>query len=108
MRTFLIFAAVLIGVACSGTPDKQPLAPNKNTRTPSGPAPVYTYEVVTAYPHDPKAFTEGLYYKDGFLYESTGEEKHSSLRKVALETGKIVQKWDLPPEDFGEGIAEIN
>lgn len=76
--------------------------------TPSGPAPVYTYDVVKTYPHDPNAFTEGLYYKDGFLYESTGEEKHSSLRKVDLQTGKTLQKWDLPPEDFGEGIAELN
>jgi glutaminyl-peptide cyclotransferase len=60
------------------------------------------------YPHDPKAFTEGLFFKDGFLYESTGQEKASSLRKVELETGKVVQKWDMPPEDFGEGIAELN
>jgi len=76
--------------------------------TKSGPAPVYTYEIVKSYPHDPNAFTEGLYFKDGFLYESTGEEKKSSLRKVELETGKVVQKWDLPPEDFGEGISELN
>lgn len=74
----------------------------------SGPVPVYTYDVVKTYPHDPKAFTEGLFYHDGFLYESTGEEGKSSLRKVELETGKIVQKFDLPREDFGEGISMIN
>ena len=70
--------------------------------------PVYGYEVVKAYPHDPKAFTEGLYYRDGYLYESTGGDPgESSIRKVELETGKVVQKWDLPREDFGEGCAQI-
>ena len=65
--------------------------------------PVYTYEVVNTYKHDPTAFTEGLFYKDGFLYESTGEK--SSLRKVEIETGKVLQKFDLPKESFGEGIS---
>ncbi len=57
------------------------------------------------YPHDPQAFTEGLFYLHGFLYESTGLEGHSSIRKVALETGKVVQKVDVPAEYFGEGIV---
>ena len=65
----------------------------------------YGYKVVHAYPHDPEAFTEGLFYDDGFLYESTGIEGHSSLRKVRPETGEIVQKYDLPPQYFGEGIV---
>src|SRR5262249_18023938 len=69
---------------------------------------VSSYEIVHTYPHDPKAFTEGLFYHDGFLYESTGQPKHSTLRKVELETGKVVQKFDLPPESFGEGISLIN
>jgi glutaminyl-peptide cyclotransferase len=105
----LIFAAVSV-LSCSGSPTNSTLVNKPASPTPakSGPAPVYTYEIVKSYPHDPNAFTEGLYFKDGFLYESTGEEKKSSLRKVELETGKVVQKWDLPPEDFGEGISEIN
>src|SRR5580658_6631058 len=49
--------------------------------------PVYGYEIVHTYPHDPTAFTEGLFYLNGFLYESTGLEHHSSIRKVRLETG---------------------
>ena len=112
MRIFLTFAALALSLSC-GSPannsgvNKTP-ANNANKQTNAGPAPVYTYEVVKSYPHDPTAFTEGLYFKDGFLYESTGEPKKSSLRKVELETGKVVQKWDLPPEDFGEGIAELN
>jgi len=81
-------------------------ASNANTAK-AGPLPVYGYEVVKAYPHDPKAFTEGLFFHSGFLYESTGEKGASSLRKVELETGKVVQKWDMPREDFGEGIAMI-
>jgi glutamine cyclotransferase len=108
MRIILTLAAVALAFSCSGTPNKNTVKTNSNTPAKTGPAPVYTYEVVKAYPHDPKAFTEGLYFKDGFLFESTGQEKHSSLRKVELETGKVVQKWDMPPEDFGEGVAEIN
>ena len=66
--------------------------------------PEYTYEVVHSYPHDKLAFTEGLIYKDGFLYESTGLEQQSSVRKVKLETGEVVQKHDVPGQYFGEGI----
>jgi len=69
----------------------------------------YTYEIIKVYPHDPKAFTQGLVYYKGFLYEGTGGRKrddfHSSLRKVELETGNILKKIDLPGEYFGEGIA---
>ena len=74
---------------------------------PSAPAsvPTYGYQVVHAYPHDPGAFTEGLFYDGGFLYESTGLEGHSSVRKVRLETGEVVEKHDLVPTYFGEGIV---
>jgi glutamine cyclotransferase len=67
--------------------------------------PVYDFEVVHTYPHDPAAFTEGLFYLNGFLYESTGLEQHSSIRKVRLDTGEVVQKVDIPAEYFGEGIV---
>jgi glutaminyl-peptide cyclotransferase len=70
--------------------------------------PVDGYEVVHAYPHDPRAFTEGLFYRDGFLFESTGLEGHSSIRKVALETGEVLQRRDLPSNLFGEGIVDWN
>jgi glutaminyl-peptide cyclotransferase len=66
--------------------------------------PEYTYEVVHSYPHDRTAFTEGLFYLGGFLYESTGIEGASSVRKVRLETGEVVQRHDLPSAYFGEGI----
>lgn len=72
------------------------------TRTPE-----YTFKTIRAFPHDPTAFTQGLAYRDGFLYEGTGLEGHSSLRKVRLETGEVVQRVDLAPEFFGEGIALV-
>jgi glutamine cyclotransferase len=68
--------------------------------------PVHHYVVKHTYPHDPHAFTQGLFYKDGFLYESTGLNGQSSLRKVELATGKVLQKKDLASAFFGEGIAE--
>lgn len=67
--------------------------------------PVYTYEIVKTYKHDPKAFTEGLQFLNGFLYESTGEEGKSTLRKVELESGKVLQNYNLPREIFGEGLT---
>lgn len=65
----------------------------------------YTYAVVHTYPHDGAAFTEGLFYRDGFLYEGTGIPGKSSIRKVQPETGKIVQRRKLPEQYFGEGIV---
>jgi hypothetical protein len=67
-------------------------------------APVQGYQVVKTYPHRIDAFTEGLFYKDGVLFESTGLEGASSIRKVKLETGEIIQAVSLPKEIFGEGL----
>jgi len=67
---------------------------------------VYGYEVVREYPHDTNAFTQGLIYLDGFLYESTGRTGRSSLRKVRLETGEVIQQRAVNPGDFGEGLTE--
>lgn len=71
-------------------------------------APVYTYKIVHVYPHDPQSFTEGLEFRGGFLYESTGLEGHSTLSKVQLETGRPVQRITLNPTLFGEGITVLN
>ncbi len=68
--------------------------------------PTYDYDVIHTYPHDTTAFTEGLFYLNGFLYESTGLEQHSSIRKVRIETGEVLQKIDIPPQYFGEGIVD--
>lgn len=67
--------------------------------------PVQGYRVINSYPHDPGAFTQGLFFHDGFLYEGTGLHGRSSIRKVELETGRIVQAVELPEEFFGEGIT---
>src|SRR5437016_7711947 len=70
--------------------------------------PEYGYRVVKTYPHDSAAFTQGLEYRDGFLYEGTGWVGRSSLRKVELATGRIIQRYDLPQPFFGEGITVLN
>ncbi|MFN9458036.1 MAG: glutaminyl-peptide cyclotransferase [Acidobacteriota bacterium] len=67
----------------------------------------WTYQVVNTYPHDREAFTQGLEYRNGFLYEGTGLHGRSTLRKVKLETGIVLQKLSLPPQFFGEGISVV-
>ena len=67
--------------------------------------PVYGYEVVNTFPHDPEAFTQGLIFHDGALVESTGLERHSTLRRVELQTGKVLQKVDVPRDFFAEGMT---
>ncbi len=86
-----------------------------NTKPTASPAssntiPMYTVEVVKTYPHDPLAFTQGLIFLNGFLYEGTGGKPpndgfKTSIRKVELTTGKVLQKFDVAPEYFGEGIT---
>jgi glutaminyl-peptide cyclotransferase len=88
MRLFVIFIAALM--LASQPPERLP---------------VYSYRVVRTYPHDSKAFTQGLQYVDGFLYEGTGLNGSSSIRKVKLETGEVVQRRDLARAYFGEGIT---
>src|SRR5436190_8511271 len=87
---FVIVLAALAAAACDSAP-------------PAG-VPEYTYEVGHAYPHDRSAFTEGLFYLDGYLYEGTGLGGQSDIRKVKPETGEIVQRHALGEEYFGEGI----
>ena len=86
---FCFLLSVVLG-ACGPAPD--PVTPE------------YYYDVVHTYPHDREAFTEGLFYLNGFLYESTGLEGQSSIRKIRLETGDVVEKRDVPGY-FGEGIV---
>jgi len=67
---------------------------------------VHGYRVVHVYPHDPSAFTQGLIWVDGHLYESTGLNGTSSIRSVDLSTGKVLRNYDLPREYFGEGLTD--
>lgn len=70
-------------------------------------APVSRYEIVRIYPHDRDAFTQGLVFADGILYEGTGRNGHSNIRKVKLETGEVLQTQKLESQYFGEGIALV-
>jgi len=69
--------------------------------------PEYTFVVVHVFPHDTSAYTQGLAFRDGFLYEGTGRNGQSSLRKVRLETGEVIQRVTLGSEFFGEGITLV-
>jgi len=76
--------------------------------TASPQTPVYGYKIVHVYPHDRNAFTQGLEYRGGFLYEGTGLNAKSSLRKVELESGKVLQETRLGSQYFGEGITLLD
>jgi len=102
MKAVLPVAAV---VAACCILAQTPAAPVKTTARKTGSVPVYGYQVVHSYPHDRTAFTEGLEYHDGYLYESTGLNRRSSLRKVRLETGEVVQRIPISDQYFGEGIT---
>ena len=69
---------------------------------------IYVYEIIKTYPHDKKSYTQGLEFYNGFLYESSGHYGKSSLRKVELETGKVLQKIDLDKKYFAEGMTIFN
>lgn len=106
MRLMLFLLFVATSLACGNGAGNA--KPNVNAKTPAAALPVYGYEIVKAYPHDPKAFTQGLFLHNGGLFESTGEYGQSTIRKVDLESGKVLQKWDLPRENFGEGSTVLN
>ena len=72
----------------------------------AGSAPIQGYRIINTYPHDRHAFTQGLIFLDGFLYESTGLNGRSSVRKVRLETGEVVQQRAVDPKYFAEGLTD--
>jgi glutaminyl-peptide cyclotransferase len=98
---FLVSA--LLFLVMTGPPRAIGFAPQPAGRS----LPVYGYSVVRSYPHDPRAFTQGLQYLDGILYEGTGNKGESFIRKVQLETGEVLQQRDLPAQYFGEGIVVV-
>lgn len=76
------------------------------SQSPSGAnLPMYGYHIQHVYAHDPAAFTQGLQFVDGALYEGTGLNGKSSVRRVEIESGKVLQQHDVPAEHFGEGIT---
>ena len=97
---FITLFLSLVGATCQSS--YTTTSGNKNA---NATVPIYGYETVKVYSHDPEAFTQGLIFRDGNLIESTGEVGHSSLRRVELETGTVVQKVDVPRPFFAEGIT---
>jgi glutamine cyclotransferase len=94
-------AALLTATTLAASPPQRGAAPAKST----APAPVHGFSVVKSYPHDRQAFTQGLEYVDGVLYESTGLNGRSGIRKVNLATGEVLQVQPLDSAYFGEGIT---
>lgn len=93
--------------AVSQAQPEQPKPDEPKPDEPSEPK-VYTYEVIAKYPHDRGAYTQGLLWLDGKLYESTGQRGESTIRLVELETGKVIRKRDVGVRYFGEGLAAAN
>lgn len=96
--------AVTLAVAIHPRPASTDLAA-AGSQAAAGSVPVYGYKVVRTYPHDRTAFTQGLVYADGALYEGTGQLGQSGIRKVSLETGAVLQLRPIDARYFGEGIV---
>jgi glutamine cyclotransferase len=99
----ILLAGILLVLAALSSADLP--AGRVRAQWSEGAIPVYGYRIVRTYPHDRDAFTQGLQYLDGFLYEGTGLRGRSSIRRVELETGKVLQRRDIPAPYFGEGIT---
>lgn len=106
LRLIVVLALALSCFQCQPTGSNSSPA-NKPTPA-NGPAAKYGYQIVNMWPHDSNAFTQGLVLMDGKLLESTGEEGRSSLRRVEIESGKVLKKVDVPEPYFAEGIALLN
>lgn len=96
MRTLLAIVSVSIILACTPVT----IAQRK-------PAPVQNYKVIATYPHDTSSFTQGLVFADGQMYESTGLNGESTLRRVDVTTGQTLQRVDVPSQYFAEGLALV-
>jgi len=98
---------LLFSSACQSPDIGDPTpAPGNQDSSSEGPT-HWTYEILERYPHDSEAFTQGLLYQDGVLYESTGLYGESSIRRVDLETGAVLLQQTLDPDLFGEGLALV-
>lgn len=116
MRLYILIIGIFLFSTCNGTSSNMNKPTNagsntnkvnSNTATTTT-VPVDGYEVINTYKHDDKAFTQGLVFMNGFFYESDGEYGESNLRKVELETGKVLQKHEIPEEYFAEGMTILN
>src|ERR1044072_4873662 len=109
LTSFSVGAGCGAGSKANSLPiDAAPPGANVNAAPGNAAPTLYGYEVVNPFPHDPEAFTQGLIFHDGALVESTGIERRSSLRRVELQTGKVLQKVDVPRDFFAEGMTLFN
>ncbi len=118
-QTWVCLSALAVLASCERyphfSPDELGTTFTPTDSTASKDIPIYTFEIVNTYPHDPNGFTQGLVYHEGFLYEGTGQFPYytpghpsngvSTLRKVDLETGEVLQSVQIDQQHFGEGIA---
>jgi glutaminyl-peptide cyclotransferase len=113
LKFILSITVTIFVIACSaGQETSRPQEASDNhsadrMKSPAG-AQSFTYEVIKTYPHDPEAYTQGLVFHEDVLFESTGLNGRSSIRKVDLPTGKVLKKVDVAPQFFGEGLALMN
>jgi glutamine cyclotransferase len=105
--SLLLAVLALFAGGCTGTQEIAGARFTSKSEAPgkTGEIPTLEVRLVRAYPHDPRAFTQGLEYYGSYLYESTGIAGQSSLRKVMLQTGEVIQKISLPSQYFGEGLT---
>lgn len=106
-RLFLLAAALILSTPALAQTPAPASPPPAAQAAPAPEVPVYGFEIVRTYPHDPHAFTQGLIWRDGVLYESTGRHP-STIRKVRLEDGAVLQRRELDPAIFGEGLTELD
>lgn len=108
LNKYIAIGSVLLTIACNNTTQKgENNTAAADTTTANIPVAI-SYDIVNEYPHDPAAFTEGLEFKDGILYESTGNYGHSDIRKVDLKTGKVLLSHKMDSRYFGEGLTLLN
>src|SRR5262249_53123428 len=101
-----VIAAAVVTLLVFASRNSSPVAkPNGDS---DGRARQVFYEVVNSYPHDPSAFTQGLLWRDGGFYESTGLYGYSKLRRLEFPSGKVLKEISLPKELFGEGLALVD
>lgn len=103
---FILISMFLFQPGCSH-PENTTVS-ESSTRIPAVEPVWYDFSIVNTYPHDPEAFTQGLLFRDGYLYESTGRRGYSTLRKVDLESGDVLQLHKLDSDYFGEGLTDMD
>ena len=99
----LLLNIAMLGVICCSCLNGG--STSKSAPATTQPLPVYACKVVNTFPHDRQAYTQGLAFDKGILFEGTGGYGNSALRKVELESGRVLQEYRLPAMYFGEGIT---